>query len=366
MTTIEQLDTPSVLIDLDILDRNLRTTAELAKQAGVKLRPHTKTHKSIWIAKEQLRYGACGITVAKLGEAEVMADGGIEDILIAYPIVGQAKLDRLERVMDKAKITVSTDNVDVARGLSQFGIRIGQRVSIYIDVNTGLNRCGKEPGAETVELVKRMADLPGIHLKGLMTHSGHAYGKTSRTELLQVARHEAESLVITKQLLEQEGILIDEISVGSTPTSKFIGELSGIGITEMRPGAYVYGDISQYVIGLIDESDFAMQIKTTVVSKPREGTIIVDAGSKTLTTDVNPLRKGYGLLRGMESAVIDRLSEEHGSIAVPAGTEVEIGQALYIVPNHCCTVSNLHDQLVGVRGGVVEKYIQVDARGKVQ
>lgn len=366
MTTIEQLDTPAVLIDLDILDRNLRTTAELAKQAGVKLRPHTKTHKSIWIAKEQIRYGACGITVAKLGEAEVMADGGIEDILIAYPIVGQTKLERLARVMNKAKITVSTDNVDVARGLSELGVRLGQPVRLYIDVNTGLNRCGKEPGAETVELVKRMADLPGINIIGVMTHAGHAYGKTSREELLAVARHEAESLAMTKQMLRQEGIMIEEVSVGSTPTSKFITELGGIGITEMRPGAYVFGDISQYVIGLIDESEFAMQVKATVVSKPREGTILVDAGSKTLTTDVNPLRKGYGLVRGMDTAVIDRLSEEHGSIAIPDGTDVQIGDALFIVPNHCCTVTNLHNKLTGVRNGVFEKYIQVDARGQIQ
>jgi D-serine deaminase-like pyridoxal phosphate-dependent protein len=366
MTTIEQLETPAVLIDLDILDRNLRKTAELAKQAGVKLRPHTKTHKSIWIAKEQIRYGACGITVAKLGEAEVMADGGIEDILIAYPILGRTKLDRLERLMSKGKITVSTDNVDVARGLSELGVRMGQPVRLYIDVNTGLNRCGKEPGQETVDLVKMMADLPGISIIGVMTHAGHAYGKSSREELLAVARYEAESLAMTKQMLHQEGIMIEEVSVGSTPTSKFITELDGIGVTEMRPGAYVFGDISQYVIGLIDESEFAMQVKATVVSKPREGTILVDAGSKTLTTDVNPFRKGYGLVRDMESAVIDRLSEEHGSIAVPAGTEVRIGEALYIVPNHCCTVTNLHNQLAGVRNGVLEKYIQVDARGMVQ
>lgn len=367
MATIEQLETPAVLIDLDVLDRNLRKTAELARQAGVKLRPHTKTHKSVWIAKEQIRYGACGITVAKLGEAEVMADGGIDDILVAYPIVGEAKLERLGRLMSRAKITVSTDNVDVARGLSALGVRLGQPVRLYIDVNTGLNRCGKEPGQETVELVKQMADLPGIRIVGVMTHAGHAYGKTSREELLGIARYEAESLAMTMRMLRDDlGLPMEEVSVGSTPTSKFITELAGIGVTEMRPGAYVFGDISQSAIGLIDESEYAMQIKATVVSTPREGTILVDAGSKTLTTDVNPHRRGYGLVRGTPEAVIDRLSEEHGSIAVPAGTEWKIGDAVYIIPNHCCTVTNLHDRLVGVRGGQVENYITVDARGKVQ
>ncbi|WP_127579300.1 alanine racemase [Paenibacillus koleovorans] len=366
MTTIEQLDTPSVMIDLDVLDRNLRKTAELASKAGVKLRPHTKTHKSVWIAKEQIRYGACGITVAKLGEAEVMAEGGIEDILIAFPIVGASKLDRLERLMSLARITVSTDNVEVAKGLSDMGVRAGFRVPLYVDINTGLGRCGGEPGAETVELVKRMADLPGVHIRGIMTHAGHAYGKTGRDDILAVARNEAESLVLTSAMLGDAGIPIEEVSVGSTPTSKFIGELGVAGVTEMRPGAYVFGDISQYAIGLIEASDFAMKVKATVVSMPRAGTIIVDAGSKTITTDVNAHRKGYGMVVGHESAIVERLSEEHGNILVPDNAEFRIGDAVYIVPNHCCTVTNLHDRLVGVRDGMVEKWIQVDGRGKVQ
>lgn len=172
-----ELETPAVLIDLDTLDRNLRHTAELARRASVKLRPHFKTHKSVWIAQEQMRYGACGITVAKLGEAEVLADAGIADFLVAFPIVGEAKLSRLGRLMERASVIVSTDNVQVAKGLSDLGQSIGKEIKLYIDVNTGLNRCGKEPGEETAQLVQEIANLPYVHVAGLMTHGGFAYGK---------------------------------------------------------------------------------------------------------------------------------------------------------------------------------------------
>ena len=361
-----QWDTPSVLIDLDVLDRNLRDTANLAARAGVKLRPHTKTHKSVWIAKEQLRYGAVGITVAKLGEAEVMAEAGIHDILIAYPIIGRKKLERLGKLMEKAKVTVSTDDFDVAKGLSDYGALIGKDILLYIDVNTGLNRCGREPGEETVELVKRIAELPNIRITGLMTHSGHAYSKNTPEDLLEVAKREAEDMVMTKQKLEQAGIAIEEISVGSTPTSKFVAHLKGSGITEIRPGAYVFGDAGQWKMGLIGQHQCAMTVAATVVGRPREGTIIIDAGSKTLTTDQTAYHPGYGVILGHEDAVIERLSEEHGIVRVPDISKFAIGQELRIVPNHCCVVTNLHDRLVGVRDNRFEKYITVDGRGKVQ
>lgn len=366
MSVIEQWDTPSVLIDLDVLDSNLRDKANRAARAGIKLRPHTKTHKSVWIAKEQIRYGACGITVAKLGEAEVMAEGGIGDILIAYPIVGAAKLERLGRLMEKAKVTVSTDDLDVAKGMSAYGASIKKDILLYVDVNTGLNRCGKEPGDETVELVKRIVELPYIRVTGLMTHSGHAYATKTPAQLLEVGKREADDLVRTKMKLEQAGITIEEISVGSTPTSKVVVELAGSGITETRPGAYVFGDAGQWKMGLIHPDQCAMTIAATVVGRPREGTIIIDSGSKTISSDMNANNPGYGVIVGHEDAVIERLSEEHGIVRVPDNSKFAVGQQIRIIPNHCCVVTNLHDRLVGVRDGKFEKYITVDARGKVQ
>ncbi|GIP37233.1 alanine racemase [Paenibacillus sp. J31TS4] len=363
--TIEQLDTPVILVDLDILESNLRRTAERAARAGVKLRPHTKTHKSVWIAGEQIRHGAAGITVAKLGEAEVMAEGGIRDILVAFPIVGKQKLERLDALIRKGvTMTVATDDLAVAQGLSDLGEAQGYRVRVYVDVNSGLNRCGREPGTETVELVKRITALPGVEVTGVMTHAGHSYGKTKDEDIRQVAIHEAESLHETKRLLAAEGIDVPEVSVGSTPTSKYIEELTGV--TEMRPGAYVFGDGTQLSTGIIDESECAMSVLATVVSHPREGTAIIDGGSKTFSSDLNAHRPGHGFCVSSPEVYIERLSEEHGILKTPPGSFPEVGERLRFLPNHCCATTNLHDTLVGIRNGKVERILSVDARGRVR
>ncbi|NHN31759.1 alanine racemase [Paenibacillus agricola] len=361
---VTELETPVVLVDLGVLERNLKGTADLARQAGVKLRPHFKTHKSVWIAKKQIEYGAYGMTVAKLGEAEVLADAGIQDILVAFPLVGEAKLRRLGALIERGvKVTVSIDNVTVAQGLSNLGVSMGILIPIYVDVNTGLNRCGLEPGEETASLVKEIVALPGVEVRGLMTHGGHAYGKKTLDELRQAAADEAEGLVQSKLLLEKSGISITEISVGSTPTSKFIGGLTGV--TEIRPGAYVFGDISQLAIGVIEMNELAMSIMATVVSIPRSGTAIIDAGSKTFSSDVCSHRPGYGFLKSNPDVYIERLSEEHGIVRVPEGVTLSIGDRLEFIPNHCCTVSNLHNKLQGVRDDQVDHEIIVDARGKI-
>lgn len=364
--SLDELETPAVLVDLDVLDRNLRKTAQLAQRAGVKLRPHCKTHKSQWIAQQQIHYGASGITVAKLGEAEIMVEAGLRDILIAYPIVGRAKLQRLAKLMQQAEIIVSADNMPVAEGLSELGDSIGKRIKLYVDVNTGLQRCGLEPGEQTAELVQQMSRLPGIQVIGLMTHGGYAYGKKTPDELLEAARTEAQGLIETKRLLASRGIDVPEISVGSTPTSKFIEELSGIGITEIRPGAYVFGDGVQRSIGIITDDELAMHVLTTVVSTPRPGTLIIDAGSKTFSSDLNPHLSGYGILRDCPEVYVARLSEEHGIVHVPEDLQFEVGDRLLFVPNHCCTTTNLHNELYGIRHEHFERVIPVDARGQVR
>jgi D-serine deaminase-like pyridoxal phosphate-dependent protein len=360
---INDVETPAILVYLDILDSNLRTTAELAREANVKLRPHFKTHKSVWIAQKQMEYGASGVTVAKLGEAEMLLEAGITDILVAFPIVGQAKLKRLSVLMEKADIIASTDSMEVAEGLSHLGNSLGRTIPLYVDVNTGLNRCGKEAGEESAALVVEIAALPGVEVRGLMTHGGHAYGKTTSSGLREVARLEAEGLVKTKELLERAGISIPEISVGSTPTSKYIAEQTGV--TEMRPGAYVYGDGGQLSTGIIDADEVAMRVLATVVSLPRKGTAIIDAGSKTFSCDPNAHRPGYGICEDNPEIYVSRLSEEHGILHVPDGVNLSIGDRLSFIPNHCCTVANLHNQLYGVRDGIVEQQIIVDARGKI-
>jgi len=360
----DTIETPAIVVDLDILDANLRRTAALAANAGVKLRPHVKTHKNAWIAKRQLEYGAVGITVAKLGEAEVMADSGVDDILIAYPLVGAAKLKRLSELMRRANVTVSVDHPDVVRGLSELGESLKRRIPLYVDVNTGLNRCGKEPGPETAALVRELSRYPGVDIRGLMTHAGHAYGDKTPEAVRRTARHEADSLVETRALLREWGIEVPEISVGSTPTSKFIGEQRGV--TEMRPGAYVFGDRSQLSIGVIAQEECALGAWATVVGLPRPGTAIVDAGSKTISNDANPHVPGFGQWADDPRVVLARLSEEHGVVQVPDDVKLRIGQKMLFIPNHCCAAVNLQDRLYGIREGRLERTLEVDARGKIQ
>lgn len=362
---IADLETPAVLIDLDVLDRNLRHTAGLARKAGVKLRPHFKTHKSVWIARMQIEYGACGLTVAKLGEAEVLVEAGIRDLLVAYPIIGRAKLARLGRLLEQARIIVGIDSMRAAEGLSELAQSLKRSIEIYVDVDTGLHRCGKEPGEATAALVREMVQLPGLDVIGLMTHRGLFVSEVSPEGIRAAARQEAEGLVETKRLLARDGIPIPEISVGSTPTSKLIHEQTGV--TELRAGAYVYGDGSQLACGVITAEECAMHVLTTVVSTPRRGTVIIDAGSKTFTSDGNAKHPGYGMLKNRPDIYVERLSEEHGNVRVPdeMTDAFSIGDRLRVLPNHCCTVSNLHDQLYGIRGDSVERMITVDARGRI-
>lgn len=337
--------------------------ARRSREAGVRLRPHIKTHKSPYIALKQLEKGASGITVAKLGEAEVMRKHGIRDILIAYPIIGEQKLKRLGKLALDTDVIVSLDSLEVARGISQAGKQIGRSIPLYIDVNSGLDRCGKEPGQETLELIELINQLPYIRILGLMTHAGHSYQEKSREEQIRISRQEGALLVETKKVAKEKlGIDIPEISVGSTPTSFYAHEVEGI--TEMRPGTYVFNDATMVALGLVTKEECALTIRATVVSRPSSDRAIVDAGSKTLSSDRNTYTEGYGFLKSCPEITISRLSEEHGVIVTPPDFEIQIGDEVDIIPNHVCPTVNLADELIGIRNGRIEGIIAVEARGK--
>jgi D-serine deaminase-like pyridoxal phosphate-dependent protein len=357
------------LVDLDRLERNVKRMAGRAHRAGLKLRPHIKTHKSLSIARMQLEAGAVGVTVAKLGEAEAMAAGGVRDILVAYPIVGEAKLERLERLVQEVDVIVSLDSVGVGEGISAVGQRLGKTVPVYVEVDSGLGRLGKKPGEESVRLIASLLDLPGVEVRGLMTHGGYAWTANSLEERLDAAKREAAALVETKQLAgEKLGFEIPEISPGSTPTAHHVEEVPGI--TEIRPGTYVFYDATSLKAGLVNEEEVALTIRTTVVATPSSDRAVIDAGSKTLTTDMGAVAWGHGLIKGAPGYRVNRLSEEHGMIITPPGAKIgagdlfRIGQTLDLIPNHVCPTVNLADELVGVRDGRVEEVILVEGRGK--
>lgn len=359
---VDELETPSLLFDLDVVERNVAEMAELARSAGVRLRPHTKTHKCPEIARMQLDAGASGITVAKLGEAEVMLDGaGVEDVLIAYPIWGDDKLRRLRELRERARVLVSLDSVEVAEGIGRVA-GSGGPVEVLVEVDTGHHRLGRPPGEPTAQLVAEITRVRGIEVLGLLTHAGHAY-QAPPDELAAVAKLETEDLVRTAELCERAGVPIREISVGATPTVR--AEAGSPGVTEVRPGTYVFNDVQQLRLGVATEAACGARVLATVVSRPDEERFVIDAGTKCFTSDGGdgPPFPGRGVVAGRPDLVLDFLTEEHG---VGHGPNVRIGDRLEAIPLHVCSTVNMFDVAYGVRGGVVERELAIAARGKVR
>jgi D-serine deaminase-like pyridoxal phosphate-dependent protein len=353
-------DTPFVAVDLTILEQNIQRLSNLAKEANVKLRPHTKTHKSPFIANKQIEAGASGITTAKLGEAEIMVNHGITDILIAFPILGKKKLNRFSQLLEKAQLTVALDELSVAKGINDVGEHHKTKIPIYVDVDTGLGRMGKSPN-ESIQTIRKISELPFIEIKGLMSHSGHAYAKSTEEEVKRIAIEDATILHDVKVEMEKYGIVIQEISIGASATIRFIKEIPFI--TEVRPGMYVFNDRFVMGAGGATVENCAATVFSTIISKPSHNRFIIDAGSKTLSHD--PFKNGgYGYIKGHDNLTIARLSEEHGIVEIKGNCPLEVGDAIEIIPNHICPVINLADYIYGFRDGHLEKEINIEARGK--
>jgi D-serine deaminase-like pyridoxal phosphate-dependent protein len=317
------------------------------------------------IARLQVDAGASGITCAKVGEAEVMVAAGFDDILIAYPIYGRAKLDRLQALRERARILVSLDSTEVAQGLGALGVASGSPIEVYVEVDTGHHRMGRAPGAPTVELVAQLAEIPGITLFGLLTHAGHAYGATSLAERDLVVDREVADLLATQQLCAEAGVVIREISVGSTPSGR--SEMSRHGVTEVRPGTYVFNDTSMISLGVATQETCAAHILATVVSRPSAERFVIDAGTKCFASD-GVGRPGWIQVVGRSDLTMEFITEEHGvgSIDLSGGTKLSIGDKLELIPSHACPVINLFDSAYGARGGEVVEELAVAGRGKVR
>ena len=370
---LSELPTPQVLVDRGRAIRNIERVQHLASTAGLRLRPHAKTHKSPLVARWQIERGAVGICCAKLGEAEVFADAGISDIRLPYP-VNPSNAARVIALMDRAAISIIVDHLDVARGWSDAMQRAGRALDVLVKVDVGFHRCGIDPIAEGARFVETVAAMRGLRLRGLLSHAGHAYNASSEEELCAIAQQEAETLAQLRDAAMRSGITLDEISVGATPPLRF--SVRQRGITEVRPGNYVYFDRTQVALGAATLDDCALTVLATVVSK-HPGRIILDCGSKTLTSDqargITPAA-GYGAVlagdgdtprRIDEALTIERLSEEHATVRVAGSTALEPGDRVRVVPNHACTVSNLVDAVRLVEGDSVLDTLPIAARGRI-
>lgn len=348
-----EIQTPAVLVDIDVAKRNIARFQAYADQHGLKVRPHIKTHKLPAIAELQLDAGAIGITCQKISEAEAMAAGSarIQDILITYNIVGDDKLTALLSLSRKVKLAVVADSAAVLEGLSKAFSQADGVLTVLVECDTGAHRCGVTSPEAAASLAQMIAKAPGLSFGGLMTYPP-AGGAAAVQAFLSQA----------KALIEEHGIAVPVFSSGGSP-DMMSAHLVPIA-TEHRPGTYVYNDRSLVTRGTCDWDDCALSVLATVVSVPTPNRAIIDAGSKALTSDLLGL-KGHGHVLGRPDITIDQLSEEHGRLVSDGDIGLSVGQRLRIIPNHACVVTNMVDQVHIVRGEAYEAAWPVVARGKL-
>ena len=357
--TVAKLDTPAVVVDVDLADARIAAMAAAMRERGVGLRPHAKTHKSLEFARRQVAAGAVGLTVATLGEAEIFADGGFEDLFIAYPVSANGpKAERLRRLADRCRLSVGVDSVAGLEAVAAAARGASAAPRVVIEIDVGGARTGVLP-ERAGSLGRRATDL-GLTVSGVFTHGGHGYG--GRAERLAAAEDEVAGLTAAAASLRSEGIEPAVVSAGSTPTAV----LSANGaITEERPGTYIFGDRQQAFLADQPLDDTALLVASTVVSHGSRGGFVLDAGAKVLAKDVAPYIAGHGTVVGHPAAVITRVNDHHGVVEVPAGAaRPAIGEVVWIAPNHVCAVVNLVDEYVIAQGGRIVGRWPIEARGR--
>jgi len=352
-----RLDTPCLLIDLEILAANIARMAALARRSRLRLRPHVKTHKSAQIARLQLEAGATGICVATVGEAEVMRAAGIEDILIAYNIVGEAKLARLLPLCADGGITLTADSLEVAEGYSRMASASGLTLPMLLEIDSGMHRTGVEPQTAG-KLGGKIAALPGIEVIGILTHAGHAHDVTAQPDIEAVARHEAAAMAHARDELDRQGIRVQVVSAGSTITAPYLN--ADDGITEIRPGTYIFNDLRTLEMYACTADQIAATILATVVSVGSDR-VVLDSGNKTLTM-TSTEQHGFGMIKNHPLSNFVRLSEEHGVAKLdPDEDDLRVGDRVQVLPVHICVCVDLQQQAYGVAQGKITELIQIDA-----
>ena len=346
---VDELETPVPVVDMDRMEANIDRLQAYLDDHNIANRPHVKTHKIPAIARLQMDRGAIGITCQKVSEAEVFANAGFDDIFLPYNIIGESKLRRLMALAALINISVTADSAFTARGLSNAALLADLTLTVLVECDTGAGRCGVQSPQEAAELARLIASLPHLRFGGLMTYP-------SNEHLDPFVRE-------TRSLLRDDQLPIERVSGGGTPT--MWEAHTHPELTEHRAGIYVYGDRLTLRSGAVTLDTCALNIITTVVSRPTPDRGILDAGSKTLSTDLHGL-DGYGYVCEYPEAKIYMLTEEHGHVDFSACRhKPEIGERLRVIPNHCCVVTNLFDEFVGARNDQVEETWQVAARGTV-
>lgn len=347
------IDTPALVIDPHIVEANATRTAKVLAERGVTLRPHAKTHKSVAVARILLAAGATGLTTATLGEAHVFADAGIDDLFVAYPVwAAPAKAARLRALAERTRLRIGVDSVEGARQLAASGAR----VQVLVEVDSGERRTGALSTQAARDVVRACVD-GGLEVIGAFTHGGHSYRAPDAPAA--AADDEVRALAWGAEALRTEGVEALVLSAGSTPTALLSAR---DGVTEERPGTFVFGDRQQTMLGACRPEDVALVVATTVVSSDHNRQVVLDAGGKTLAKDRHPLLDGFGALIGLPSARITHTYDHHAIVDCPEGRLPAVGEVIAVVPNHVCPVVNLAEELLVLEDGRVVDRWSVDAR----
>jgi D-serine deaminase-like pyridoxal phosphate-dependent protein len=352
------IETPAAVVDRVALRANVTAMQDAMDRAGVRLRPHAKTHKCVEVARLQLEAGARGLTVGTLGEAEVFADAGVEDIFVAYPVYADAaRARRLGDLHERVRLAVGADSEAGVTALAEATRGSTQPLDVLVEVDSGGRRCGVRPD-DAVRLATHV-ERSGLRLRGVYTHGGHGYkGPDARAD---AARDERVTLARAYDALDSAGLSIDVLSAGSTPTVELSARAP---VTEQRPGTYVLNDAQQVALGSVPPTAVAFFVVATVVSDAVPGQVIVDAGAKAVPRDTHPLLPGFGCLAGTDLH-LRTTNDYHGFVDVPEDApSLRVGDRVVIVPNHVCPTVNLYDELVIVEDGRVVDTWRVTARGR--
>ena len=354
----DQIDTPALLLDRDKLEHNIAAMAAFAAGGPAKLRPHSKTHKCVEIARLQLAAGATGITCAKVGEAEALAEGGISDILIANQVVGPIKIARLVELARRCTVTIAVDDAGNVAELAAAAAQAGVVVRCYVEVDVGMARCGVPDGAAALALARLVSAEPGLVFAGLQTYEGHLQNVVPLTERVARAEHDMAGARAAKEAVEAGGLAVGEVSGGGTGTHMVTGRLPWM--TELQCGSYATMDAQYRAVGGAD-FDNALTVLTTVISRPRPDRAVIDAGLKGVTPEFG---EPTVLVEG--ASWLD-FSEEHGELALTgAAQRLRIGDKIELVPRHGCTTVNLYDQFHVLRDGRLVDVWRVAGRGRSQ
>lgn len=357
------IDTPSLVLDIDILKANVNELLKICHAHGVSLQPHAKTHRTPEIGLLQQELGCDGLCVAKVGEAEGFASAGVKKITVAYPVIGASKVERARILSTSIDLTLAVDSVAGAKSIGEVFAAHSQVCSVLLIIDTGLGRDGVLP-ADAPKIAQTINAVPGVKVVGVMTHEGTVYGAPDKVSMIAAAKKVSEMMVETSQAINSAGVEISRVSMGSSASARVAATVTGV--NQIRPGIFAFNDLGQIALGNANLQNCAVRILSTVVSRPTSTTAVIDAGSKSLSADLLPAKEhrdeypGHGLIIGKSGWIIERLSEEHGMLKWMGDGEpssLDIGEQIQIIPNHVCTTfSSLNESVVVSKGEVIDRW----------